>query len=387
MAKHLYWRNNSLWCRFQIPGKPKRYPLDIYRINKSKAETERCIRLGELKISEMRVKSVTGELTARRVKEYNPTYRRICRRYWCNKLRWKKSGKNELYHLLHSYKHFGTRFAKEITKDDVENWRQKMIKTGSSINSVNNRFAYLKAVYSWSNSESDQKKRLNYDPTIGLEKVAGGEVRTFLLTEDKFERNYQFLLNGEKWKPEYKPKHAGWWRYTPDPRFAFFYLMLWETGRRPEEVSNYTWEMVNVVDIKEADGSSREVRFFSVPPSLTKTKKFQNVIISDRLWSEMHQLAYRSGLIARNANGQQWRHWDRHKVKLNDKFGADAGWIRDTRRGFVTRKRSGEGYDEATVMMQSGHTTREIFRRYDIKDIAEQAGMFKTGKNKAEKTG
>lgn len=383
VAKYLYWRNNSLWCRYPLPDKPAAYALDIHRFNKSKAETDRCLRLAELRLSEWRVASVTGELTAKRVKEYSPTFRRLCRRYWCNHLRWEKSGMNERYHLVHSYKHFGPIPAKEITRDDIENWRQKMIRDGSSINSVNNRYAYMQAVYSWSNSESDPKKRLNYDPTVGIKKVPNGKVRTFLLTPEKFERNYGFLKNGEKWKPEHKPKHAGWWKFTPDTRFAFFYLMLWETGRRPEEVSQYTWEMVNTVEVK-----GREIHIFSVPPEINKTNKFQNVIISSRLWYEMSQLAYRKGLVARNEDGNRWQHWDRHKMKLDNKFGSDAGWIRDTRRGFVTRKRTGEGFDESIVMMQSGHTTREIFRRYDIKLIEEQAKMFEQiVENEENKTG
>jgi integrase len=64
---------------------------------------------------------------------------------------------------------------------------------------------------------------------------------------------------------------------------------------------------------------------------------------------------------------------------LERKYGADGGWIRDTRRGFVTRKIVSEGFDERLVMMQSGHRTRETVKRYRIDQLRDQARVMVAG--------
>jgi len=363
--KYLFWRGNSLYCRYPIPGRPRKYPIGIFSSG-TPADRKRCLALGEKMLAGIRTKAAEGKLFEKPEEKriYDPTFRRIARRYFCNRLRTKRSGMNERYHLIHSYRHFGPRLAREITRDDVEAWRQHMVRAGASINTVNNRFAYLGAVYAWANSESRQDRRLNWDPTTGMKKLPGGAVRHFLLTPAKFERNYSFLRDGQLAKEGTMAKHSTQWSSTPCPRFALFYLALWETGRRPEEVSFYAWEMKQELEI---DG--RQVRAFFVPPAIAKTDEPDIVPVSERLWAEMMQLGYRSGLVFRNQNGDRWQHWERHKAKLERRFGADCGWIRDTRRGFVTRKCEVEGYDPAHVRAISGHRTNSIFERYRIGNL------------------
>jgi hypothetical protein len=367
--KYLSWRGNTLYCSYPVPGKPERYSLEI-RTTGSATDRARCEREGERALASLRTQTVTGkffDIEKEAPKIYNPTFRRLCRRYVCNHLRFQKSGRNEIYHLMHAYRHFGKRIAKEITRDDINSWRQKMVRDRAAINTVNNRFAYLGAVYAWANSEDDLKKRLYYDPTTGMKKnkkLPGGNVRKFVLTAEKFERNYAFLRDGQEAKEGTRKLHATPWAVTPCPRFAMFYLALWETGRRPNEVSQYTWDMVHEQMI---DGI--QVHAVSVPPAITKTDEGDTVFLSDRLWKEVSQLGYRQGFIFRNAEGERWKHWNRHKAKLQEKFGIDAGWIRDTRRGFVTHKCEVEGHDPAHVKACSGHKTDSIFNRYRIGKI------------------
>jgi integrase len=383
VTMYLYWRDRSLNCRYRVPGLPETYPLGI-KTTGSETDKTRCMRLGEQVLAEIRVKVARGErfrieqgklfeIAEEKVikpKEYNPTFRRLCRRYLCNHLRFQKSGRNEIYHLRHSYRHFGTRIAREITRDDIQSWRQKMIQDGAAVNTVNNRVAYLGAVYGWSNSESRQDRRLGYDPLIGMDKIKGGNIRQFVLTAEKFERNYVYLREGREAKEGTRKKHATPWAVTPCLRFALFYLGLWETGRRPNEVSQYTWEMVQELDI---DG--RKVRAIFVPPAIAKTDEPDIVPISDRLWNEIFQLGYRTGFIFRNEDGERWKFWSIHKAKLKEKFGIDAGWIRDTRRGFITHKCEVEGHDPAHVKAISGHRTDSIFQRYRIGQLRNIIGV------------
>lgn len=370
MAKYLYWRGNSLWCTYPLPDKPPKWPMGIKRRKETRQETERCVALGELKLSEFRVKSVTGELTAQRKEEYNPSYCALVLMYYQTHLKYEKSGKNEWYHLKHSLVRFGRIPAKEITREDIVLWRQEQKQAGVAVNTINNRYAYMQAAYEHSNSDSLPEYRLNYDPTLGMEKLPGAKVRSFVLTEEKFERNYALLRDGKKWPNEKPNKHMTDWMVTPDPRFALFYLALWETGRRPEELSQYTWDMATELEI---DG--RKVRFFFVSPELAKTDEPDQVVISDRLWYEITQLGYRKGLIFRNSRGDRWQEWRRHKLKLEKVFGTDAGWIRDCRRGFVTHKTEVLGHDPMHVRMQSGHKTDSVFERYRIGNLRNQMGV------------
>jgi len=372
---YLYWRGRSLWSSY-----PARHPLGIIRSTDSKSEIARCIAEGEKAIARERLiqqdrkffdRIGLAQVPEQESKVYKPKFWRLVGRYWYHHLRFQKSGANERFHLAHCLKAFGGMYADEITREAVETWRQEMRTSGASVNSVNNRFAYLQAVFAWAAKESRPHLRILTSPATGLQKLPGAKVRTFLLTQEKFERNYALLREGKRWPNKKPSKHCTPWMIPPDPRFALFYLALWETGRRPLEVSQYGWEMLHE---QEIDG--RMIRYFEVPPGITKTDDAGRVVISARLWQEMTRQAWRTGLVFLNAEGQRWKHWSRHKRKLERVYGQDAGWIRDCRRGFITRKCEVEGRDPYHVRMQSGHRTDSIFRRYRIGQLSNQAAIF-----------
>jgi len=280
--KYLFWRGKSLYCRYPIKGYPERYPLGLHSTG-SKTDLAKCERLGEQKLAELRVNAANGKLFEKKlVKEEpvrNPKFWRLVGRYWFYHLRFTKSGQTERYHLLHCLRKFGMRYANEIYREDIELWRNEMKSAGSSINAINNRYSYMRAVYVYANGENNPASRFDYNPMRGMKALPGANIRTFVLTKEKFERNYAYLNN----------------RY---PRFALFYLALWETGRRPREVAQYEWEMAREVAI---DGIP--VHIISIPPTIAKTCEPDTLPISDRLWREISQLAYRHGLIFRNRKG------------------------------------------------------------------------------------
>jgi hypothetical protein len=145
----------------------------------TKADKVRCEKEGDSKLAALRTKNTEGTLFDIKEKkvEYNPKFWRIVGRYWYYHLRFQKSGQNERYHLAHSLRKFGSKFAKDLHREDIELWRNEMRVSGSAVNSINNRFAYLQAAYEWANTESNLEKRLNYDPTIGMKKMPGGNTK------------------------------------------------------------------------------------------------------------------------------------------------------------------------------------------------------------------
>jgi integrase len=356
--KYLFWRGQSLYCRYPIPSKPESYPLGIYSTG-TPLDRQRCLRSGEQAISEIRVFLAQGkpfeikeggifeikEMPKEEPKKYRPKYGRLVGRYWYFHLRFTKSAESERYHLIHSLRKFGQEYADEIYREDVELWLNEMKGRGDSINAINNRFSYLRATYRYANGENNPKWIFNYNPLRSLKSLPGANIRTFVLTKEKFERNYEFLIKR-------------------NPRFALFYLALWETGRRPWEASQYCWEMIREVMI-----NGERVHILSIPPMIAKMDDFDTLPISPRLWSEISQLGYRHGLIFRNEDGQRWLQWSCHKASLEKAFGADCGWIRDCRRGMVTHKTEIEGCDPLHVRAVSGHRSNSVFERYRIGNI------------------
>jgi hypothetical protein len=100
-----------------------------------------------------------------------------------------------------------------------------------------------------------------------------------------------------------------------------------------------------------------------------KTAESETVAISDRLWREMSLLAYRHGPVFRNTLGQKWNSWRYYQDRLDEQFHGKAGVIRDTRRGFCTRKVKTENFSYLDVMAQTGHRTLATFKRYLIAPI------------------
>jgi integrase len=363
MAKFLFWRGNSLYCRYPVPGWPESYPLKIYTTG-SASDKLKCARLAENKLAEIRYKLQNGTLFEKEPEKappekapYNPKYWRIVGRYWYYHLRFVKSVKNERYSLMASLKKFGNRTASEIYREDIELWRKEMVDRGDKINSINNRYAYMCAAYTHANNENNPRYHFAFNPTRGMKKLPGASVRTFVLTQEKFERNYEYL------KKTFS-------------RSAILYLALWETGRRPKEVSEYRWEWVREVPI-----NGRPVHIVFVPPEVAKTEEPDNVILSDRLWGELSQLGYRHGYIFRNRTGAQLRSWRRPKDALEKKFGSDAGWFRDCRRGMITHKCEVQGCDPVNVQKISGHRTQSVFNRYRIGNMENLLEIVNTPTN------
>ncbi len=371
--KNLYWRNDVLWCTYPLPDYPKQFSLKIKCTGKEDRKV--CETLAESVLSLLKTRHLEGRLfnystykekvkagtlfeifetDTKKEALYRPKFWRLVGRYWYNHLRYKKSGANDRYHLIHSLKKFGSRYADTIEPGDVTKWLKSM-KTAAETNTINRRLSYMQAVFSYANDQ-EQNKAINYNPVRRIKKLKGGNVRSFLLTPEKFEANYSYLSEMA-------------------PKYALFYLALWSTGRRPMEVSLYTWDMY---DIKQ--------RGVNVPPSISKTDEYDFLPFSERLHDELMQSAKQTGLLFPNNLGNPWIYLTsdnkprnnnyRYMKMLREKFGNSAvGVARDARRGFVTRKTS-EGHKIENIMLNTGHTTYSTIKRYKIPDTQKKRDVI-----------
>ena len=127
--KYLFWRGNSLWCRFAIPGLPYRFPLDIHTTG-TITDKKRCERDGEEALAKLRTRAKEELLFGKpepkpeAPKVYKPKLWRLIGRFWYYNLRFVKSGSKDRAYLKRILRVFGSRYAKDITRENVSMWRQ-----------------------------------------------------------------------------------------------------------------------------------------------------------------------------------------------------------------------------------------------------------------------
>ena len=368
MARYIYRRGNAFWCRYPVPGfNPSGYPLEIYTTGSS-TDSKRAYSLAEGLLAEIRTavsKAKKFRIDSGRLIEiiekpkeapvYRPTYYELFCRYWLYHLRAKKTAHSIFSDIKPSLIRFGARYFDEIDRADIEQWRQEMERQKYSKAMIRNRIQYIKAIFNYAKKETKAAYRIAYNPAEGLNLKSGDE-RKFCLTPEKFERNYNYLKNGDE--------DEG---YKGNPDFAFFYLGAWECFRRPEEVAGYRLEYIDW-----------DTRIMNVPGDIAKTENDDAFPFTDRLWA---QIAARyqpgdTGLVFRNRNGNPWLYHSsgtkhtlinntkRHMLRVKEKFGRDAGWFRDTRGGGITDMFRLD-VDAKVIMGLSGHHDIRSVMRYN----------------------
>ncbi len=349
--KYLYWRGAALWCRYPVAGKPDCYPLKIFTTG-SKTDKSRCERIGEQTLAELRTGVFFDNQERKSEIPYKPTYRRLAYRYihgqyWFTK--WKYNDKSK---LRASIQEFGHMRYDEIESRHIIEWMKKLRAQGYKENTIRNYFFQMSGVYRFANEKEKinggRYKRITYNPCIeAQEYLENGDEREFLLTPAQFEKHYSFLL-------------------TLDSDFHFFYLVLWECGRRPLETAQWRIEYLK--------WDAREI---VIPPSLIKGRNSKQITLplSDRAWHAITALCKpgETGWIFKSKSGQPWLYRaETHKKgvtsasktwmnKLKAKFGAEAvGWMRDNRGGFVSLMC--ENNDPLLVGSLAGQSPRTVAR-------------------------
>ncbi len=346
--RYLYWRGNSLWSRFPVAGKPPAYPLKI-RTTGSPTDKARCERLGERMLAEIRTGRFFDKFES--TAPYRPKYWRLVARFWYHEFKFLQCAYSEWHHIVWSLREFGKKFYDEINVEDVRKWINAMKEVGVKTNCINKRLYYLGRVYRHAGKETDKRFLLNYNPSKDVKKLKGDTERTDLLTPEMFERNYEALL-------------------SINDEFAFYYLLLWETGRRPLEVALYRLEYLNW-----------ERQEINVPASISKTKDAETIPLSKRAWGQI-TLRHRpgdTGLISKTSTGTPWLYYadTKRKSLVNNskrwmkklrKVVGKTGWMRDTRGGFVTEMCQAK-IDLCVVGDLSGHKDLRSVKRYDKRPL------------------
>jgi len=359
--KYLFFRGNSLYGRMPLDGFPRQYSLNLHSTG-TKADDKAVLELGEKVLAKLRVDSIEGRLFDIKKQAHDPKMWRIIGRYWYYHLRYKKSAKwagSVRSPILYLLRDFGHLHLSALTVPFMRHWLAKDKQKKSKRNSINTVLGFLKRSLNYAvKDEHKEACRIESNP-ISKFSAGAGAVRGFVLTEELFERNYQ-------------------WLQVHFPKTALFYLAGWLTGRRPGETTTFLWEQV-----QEKRYEDKTYYVISIQAEQTKKEFFDEIPIPRRLWQALLAQSditwrERTGLIyITDDKGESWvggepghffYRWQDDFNKLKRIY-KDAGVFRDTRRGFITHMTEILGYPEAYVKLLSGHKTYSSFNRYRVNKL------------------
>lgn len=356
--KYLFWRNDNLWCRFPIPGKPKgyRYSLGI------KCSPELSKAQAELLAMQNGYKPMISEpdpsLFESMEKTWNPTLTDVLNRYYDRYLRY-KTYKECVFTQVKT--DLGKKAWNDVTIQLLTEWVAQKRTQGFEIATLRLYLTLVKGAYGYlAYEELDNYYKLSDNPLerLRITKALGKQqanIRNHYVCEDDIERAIRFFDRAF-------------------PPFVPFYTALYLTGRRPMETAEWRWEWVTE-EIVDGQIGHR----ITLPPSICKNRKISSLWIPDRLWTLMTQQGWRNGLIFRNPDSRhkekRWTccAWSYRIQKLKDEYPNDPVfadlWCRDTRRAYITREGRIRPIDR--VQLSVGHADLKSTLRYRVYDQTE----------------
>ena len=343
-----YWRGKqgrrSLYCR--LPPRHQLNPSDRpYRrriavmLCDSGRERNRCYdeatlffckRLIELRKEDLGIKE-----------PYNPLLSDLVEDYWKTNNISFRSPNSMRYWLDIILKKFGQTRARDIAANEIESWWQNELSKEIGDNNMRSVLSVFSTVYNY-NKKDIEPRQLRYNPLDGCKRPKR-HIRTK-------------LIDTELWKKCYAAAKQ------VCPELAQFWNACWETGRRPSEISRYTGEMIDW-----------DLKLFKIPKEITKTEDDDKIPMSDTLYNDLLLKSMdRKGLLFKDPKGRQWCPglWQHYIPKIRDLVGDQQIVLRDTKRGFITRKTEKEHYDAEHVRALVGNKSRDIFNdTYRMKDV------------------
>lgn len=340
----VYWRKNTAWVDIHLRGQRYREPFKKTKTGTA-AEKER-IEKQALLFAQRKLIELSGESVKKQFfdisdkRTYRPKFWRLVGRYWMYCLRYKKSAKYERSKLNLILKVFGRCYYDEIQREDIVTWMHDVqVEKGSGenkrhmraeVSTVNRRLAYIRRAFRFANTESNPLYRISHDPTIGVHRLKGENVRQILITPEMFEKGYA-ADNSEVGR-------ALW-------------LAGWETGARPEELYGLTWSDVDLVSRRIVLGSKA-----------TKTSESRIIVMTRRLALELMGLKRTSEWVFPSPKGNKLKDPRPYMKPIWKAIGRHI-WFRDNRGAFTTRALMA-GNDLPGIMAQQGHKSVSSSLRY-----------------------
>jgi integrase len=235
--------------------------------------------------------------------------------------------------------YFGKRRVKSLTVSDVDLYRAKRSKDTTRMGSppavatVNREVAMLRLVL----NHAVSYKLITTNPLKDLKMVPENNTRECVITPEQFQRL---------------------WDCAEEPLKPIL-VVAFETGMRKGEILGLQWSQVDL--------NARTIRLTGRD---TKTKSARIIALSPLVIEALEGLARSiNGYVFVNpSTGRPWNQIKKVFNRAKCAAGLEDIWFHDLRRSFVTNWRR-QGVPESVIMKMSGHTTHQVFSRYNI--IAE----------------
>ncbi len=249
---------------------------------------------------------------------------------------------------------FGSMPVSQIKPVDLENYQAKRKAEGRADHTIDEQIGAAKAMINKA-----------FDNDI----VGGDTLRTFKKVRKVGKRNANArkkILNFDQFKKlfEHLPIHTKWILAT-----GFF------TGMRSGEITSLTWDRVSfkdrVIQLDAKHTKDREPRSIPICDELLEILKgIPRAIHSDHVF-----LYY--GKPVKNIRKSLETAWQRAEIPYG-RFTRDGFIFHDLRHTFNTYMRKA-GIPESVIMVITGHSSREMFDRYntvDVEDRRQAAKVF-----------
>jgi integrase len=251
---------------------------------------------------------------------------------------------------------FGDRLISSVTKSDIRNFQLKLLKAGKAPATVDHIIGKTKTMLNAGVEDGrvgpDALKAFKVKNTL----IKGSDVRTRILSQDEFKK----LL-------EHAPEHI-------KPIIACGYY----TGMRRGEILTLTWDNINL-----------KKRHIEIDAKKTKDNEKRVVPISNELFQILVSLPTRIQKSGRDNHVFQYAKKPIKSIAkalknacekagiIYGRFKKDGFVFHDLRHTFNTNMRK-DGVQESVIMEITGHSTREMFDRYNTIDEEDTRNAVKT---------
>jgi len=258
---------------------------------------------------------------------------------------------------------FGTRIVSDIKPADLENYQARRKRQGKADQTIDQEIGAAKAMIN---------KAFDNDLVGGETLKAFKRVRKMLKRNSNARKK---ILSPSQFNQlmEYLPLHTKWILATG------FY-----TGMRSREILSLTWDKVSLKDrtiqLEAKDTKDREARLIPICEGLNEVLKgIPRAIHDDHVFLYRGNAGKKPGRPVKNIRKSLSNACEKAKIPYG-RFTKDGFIFHDLRHSFNTYMRKA-GVQESVIMEITGHSSREMFDRYntiDAEDRREAVNRFES---------